>query len=181
MITISAPFDKTFSQEFYDGIINSLLLIQIPCPCCGHHGCLIFWGTYRRHLKTDGLDITLKIRRVLCKECSSPRHLCTHSLMLSPVVPYSQVPLADQVDIITASENNDKDAIDTVLERNPMLDMNYVFRLLSVYRMFFLERIRSERLSLCPYESLCRSCFSLFHRQFMQIKRIPNLYFPPPT
>ena len=101
--------------------------------------------------------------------------------MLSGIVPYSQVPLADQVDIITASENNEKTALETVLERNPLLDMNYVYRLLAVYRLFFLERLLSERLSLKPYEVLCRSCFLLFRRQFMQIKMIPNGYFRPPT
>lgn len=181
MITISAPFDKTISQEFYDSSIDGLLLDQIPCPCCGHHGCLVFWGTYKRHLKAEGQDIILTIQRVLCRECSSDAHKCTHSLMLSGIVPYSQVPLADQVDIITASENNEKAAMETVLEHNPLLDMNYVYRLLAVYRLFFLERLISERLSLRPYEVLCRSCFSLFRRQFMQIKKIPNSYFRPPT
>lgn len=181
MITISAPFDKTISQEFYDSSIDSLLLDQIPCPCCGHHGCLVFWGTYKRHLKAEGQDIILTIQRVLCRECSSDAHKRTHSLMVSGVVPYSQVPLADQVDLISASENNEEAALETVLEHNPLLDMNYVYRLLAVYRLFFLERLISERLSLRPYEVLCHSCFSLFCRQFMQIKKIPNSYFRPPT
>lgn len=52
---------------------------------CGCSGACIRYGSYRRHVKTDGRKLTLQIQRVLCQNCGR-----SHALLPSALVPYSQ-------------------------------------------------------------------------------------------
>lgn len=94
MITISVDFCNPISQKIYDDVINSLQFHRLSCPC-GHSGCLSIHGYYDRTVKSGESDLRLHVCRVICSVC---RH--THALLLSSIVPYSQISLPDQVDII---------------------------------------------------------------------------------
>ncbi|HAS73984.1 MAG TPA: hypothetical protein DCS67_07560 [Clostridiales bacterium UBA8960] len=57
-------------------------------------------------------------------------------------------------------------------------NIRYVIR---QYLCHWLERLLSVSLSLCSTKDLVDLCFSNFKRQFMQIKRTPNILFLKPT
>ena len=59
---------------------------------------------------------------MLCSQCGH-----THSLLLSSIVPYSQIPLADQAGITTGEAEK-------VMERNPLIDENSVRYILRQFR-----------------------------------------------
>ena len=96
------------------------------------------------------------------------------------MVPYCQAPLHVQADIINAFELC-KGFLPEILEDNPLIDMNYVYRLCAAYRRFWKERIRSEGIPWRPLDELVAGCFKHYRRQFMQIKNTPNILFVPPT
>lgn len=98
MITITVPFDNTLNQKTYENIINTLQFHQLQCTC-GHSGCLSIHGYYTRSLKKDDSEISLSICRVRCSHCGR-----IHAILLSLLVPYSQVSLQDQISIISAYE-----------------------------------------------------------------------------
>ena len=179
MIELFSEFGKCFSQDFYDEVVNDALIPLLKCPSCRHTGCLIKFGKYKRSIKSEGVIVRLSIQRVICKECSDSNHLHTHALIPADIVPYSQVPMKDQLDIIIA--NGSKKETEEILDRNPLLDMNYVYRLLILYRSVWEARIISENILLREATTTCRSCFSLYSMQFMQIKKIPICLFLPST
>ena len=151
----------------------------LQCPSCSHVGCLVKFGKYSRSVKSEGFLIRLKVQRVICKECSGTKHKHTHALIPSDLVPYSQVPMSDQLDIIISKDS--KEGIEEVLTRNPLLDMNYVYRLLSLYRHVWEAMVISARIFLREAAVVCRSCFSVYSKQFMQIKKVPICLFLPST
>lgn len=175
MIILLDDFGNTFSQEIYDKLIDGLNLMALECPTCHHKGCLVKFGLYKRKVKSESVEIVLWIQRVKCTECSDENHTHTHSLMQSNIVPYSQIPLSDQVAIIDAA--GDREKTTAILENNNLLDFNYVYRILKIYQTIWKERILSERISLSDLRHLCVSCISIFFRQFMQIKKIPINFF----
>ena len=90
MITIFAGNCNQISQSFYDSVIFDLPLHQLTCSC-GHSACLSIHGYYRRAVKLPSGTVRLRDCRVKCSECGN-----THALLLSSMVPYSQVTLPDQ-------------------------------------------------------------------------------------
>ncbi|MFG6339138.1 MAG: hypothetical protein K1W31_12100 [Lachnospiraceae bacterium] len=72
------------SQKSYDDLLQRVELSCLPCTC-GCSGACIRYGSYRRHVKTDGRKLTLHIQRVLCRNCGR-----SHALLPSALVPYSQ-------------------------------------------------------------------------------------------
>ena len=179
MIELFSDFGKCFSQDFYDNVVDDTLIPHLQCPSCGHTGCLVKFGKYARSVKTEGTMIKLRVQRVICKECSDLKHKHTHALIPSDLVPYSQVPMSDQLDIIVTSGS--REGIEEVLTRNPLLDMNYVYRLLSLYRRAWEAMVISARIFLREAAVVCRSCFSVYSKQFMQIKKVPICLFLPST
>ena len=99
MITIKAENYNLISQDFYNKTIDSLDLNLITCTC-GHSGCLIRYGFYKRNVQLKDELITLTIVRVYCTACGH-----THALLLSSLVPYSQIPLNVQISAIHAYES----------------------------------------------------------------------------
>lgn len=169
MITISVDLCNPVTQKNYDDVINSLQFHQLTCPCCSHSACLTIHGYYDRSVRENGENATLHICRVLCSQCGH-----THSLLLSSIVPYSQIPLADQTGI-TAGD------AETVMEHNPLIDENTVRYILRQFRKHWQQKILSQTISLQPLAGLTGSCFDFFNRQFMQIKNTPNILFLRPT
>lgn len=99
MITVRTENYNYISQDFYNKTIDSLDLNFISCTC-GHSGCLIRYGSYRRNIQLPDQVLLLSIVRVYCKACGH-----THALLLSSMVPYSQIPLALHVRFIDAYEH----------------------------------------------------------------------------
>lgn len=99
MITIKTENCNPISQDFYNKTIDSLDLKLLPCTC-GCSGCLIRYGSYKRNVQLQDHVVTLVIVRVYCTACSH-----THALLLSSMVPYSQIPLDIQITAIHAYES----------------------------------------------------------------------------
>ena len=173
MITIETENYNHISQDFYNNTINSIDLNQLPCTC-GLSGSLIFHGSYNRKVQLRDEVLVLTVVRVRCSACGH-----THALLLSSIVPYSQIPAAVQVCAIDASE--DGIPLDSVLSEQCCVDESNLRSIIRSYRLHWKERLLSERISLTPFSLLIRRCFSCFSRSFMQIKNTRNKLFSAPT
>lgn len=173
MITVKTENYNYISQDFYNKTINSLDLNLISCTC-GHSGCLIRYGSYKRSIQLDGGILSLSVVRVYCKVCGH-----THALLLSSMVPYSQIPLALHVRLINAFEH--RQGLQSVLNGQCCVDENNLKSILRRYRLYWKERILSAMLSFSDLQFLVQGCFSNFARQFMQIKTTRNKLFLLPT
>lgn len=173
MITVFVSENNPISQKAYDDSMNQADPFCLPCTC-GCQGSLIRYGSYCRHVKAGGAKFPLIIRRVLCLSCGR-----SHALIPSSLVPYSQIPLEDQVSLMEVFEEGGSP--EAILDSNPQIDDRTPFRLIRMYLIYWRERLLSERIALRPLVRLTRQCLSLFGKQFMQIKNTPNIFYPPPT
>lgn len=155
----------------YDRIINSINLYSVSCTC-GHSGCLIRHAYYSRSLRFRSVLVTLKILRVKCRQCGR-----THAVLLSCIIPYSQIPLEDQVKIVQGYESGFN--IMAVLETNYLIDPREVYYTVSKYRRFWRQCLFSEKISY--FENIVCDCFKHFQLQFMQIHRGRQILFCQPT
>ena len=170
MITINVEDYNTFSQEFYDSVIQSLQLHLLKCKC-GHSACLSIHAYYQRGIATPSGITKLWICRVKCSECGH-----THALFLSSMVPHSRVALCDQTKIAQAVENgSDRNEV-TI--RNPFISIHQVKLISRRYRLCWRQRLLSERIPLMPLPRLVKECFAAYSVQFLQIRRLPNVLFP---
>lgn len=167
MITILFKDCNTFSQNFYDQTIDTLQLHRVQCTC-GKKGCLIFHGHYRRNVKWLSDLIELVIQRVWCKDCG-----ISHALIPSFLVPYSQIPLADQQEILDRVQSGK--SMDAVMERNLLIDENNIKYIIRQFKKHWEQRLLSIGRSV--RDSLTIPCLAVYSRQFMQIRRTPNLLF----
>lgn len=173
MITLFFEICNPLTQKIYDDALSSLQFHQLICTC-GHCACLSVHGYYLRGLKTpDGL-IRLRICRLRCRECHR-----THALLPSLIVPYSQISAHDQAHIIRLF--HDKPALRSLLDRVPCIDENNVKYILRSYLLHWEQRLLACSIPLSPLKELIPRCFSAYCRQFMQIKRTPNILFPLTT
>ena len=85
MITVETENYNHISQDFYNNTINSLDLALIPCTC-GHSGCLIHHGVYKRSIQLADTLITLSVIRIYCKEWS---YTCSPSFLHGSLFPDS--------------------------------------------------------------------------------------------
>lgn len=173
MITLSVDICNPVSQDFYDKTIYNLQFHQLVCTC-GHSGCLTIHGYYDRSVKSGDSCLCLHICRVICSECGR-----THALLLSSLVPYSQVPTKDQIDIIGHYESDGD--FSSVMNNIPSIDESCVRSVIRRFRQFWKQRLLSESIAPMPDNSFIGRCFSAFRRQFMQVKCIPNILFLTPT
>lgn len=171
MITIFCSDDNNITEENYEKVVHALPLHQVSCTC-GKCGTLIRYGRYKRTFRVRSHRITLNIQRVFCKEC----HL-THAILLSSMVPYSQIPMEDQRKIILSYETDH--TFLPVLEENYIIDDREAYRVIRNYRKHWKARLEAEGVSL--EEDLVTACFRYYGRQFMQIKKSANRLFVPPT
>jgi Domain of unknown function (DUF6431) len=169
MITLSADFCNPISQVLYDNLLANIQFHSLSCSC-GHSACLNIHGSYTRGVKYQDETIRLSICRVKCSICGR-----THALLPSSLVPYSQVSLTDLVEIISAAERGEPPL--ALMQRSTSIDENLVSSILRRYRRFWHQRLLSESIPLMPVSLLIRRCFEAFHRQFLQIRNIPNLLF----
>ena len=98
MITLYVEENNPITPDFYNSVLNNLQFHQLKCPC-GQSGCLSVHGYYNRYIKTEDGKVLFRICRVKCNQCGR-----THALLLSSMVPYSQISFRDHLQIITAHE-----------------------------------------------------------------------------
>lgn len=173
MITIGHELDNPFSQDFYDKVIESIQFHQLSCPC-GHSSCLVRHGAYLRTVKVGNTQFRLRVCRVKCSHCGS-----THAILLSCIVPYSQILLPDAVAILACQER--RTGFSAFLDRHLSIDENNIKAILSRYRKHWQQRLLAHGICLLPLAGLVHRCFRSFSRQFLQIKTTPNLLFGLPT
>lgn len=168
MITILVQNCNLISQSFYDSVITRIQFHQLACTC-GHSACMTIHGYYYRSIKLPTGTLRLRICRVRCSECGK-----THALLLSSIVPYSQIRTCDQQQICIAFEQHL--SASSVCDSNPEIDENNVKSVLRNYRRW-REMLKSLRISLSPLIVLIDSCFANYSAQFMQIHRGYNTLF----
>ena len=171
MITVQIPSCDSLSQAYYDDVVNAIPLDRLRCSC-GQSGHLIRHAYYIRKMKMKSCVIRLRILRLICKACGQ-----THAVLLSEMVPFSQIPFQDQKDLIAASENHTSYA--AILQRNLCIDENNAAYVIRSFRMHWKTRLLYAGIPLGGH--LISLCFFFFSRQFMQIKDIPNQLISIPT
>ena len=155
MITITVTDFNSFSQDFYDSVINALPFHRLRCTKCGHSGCLTIHGYYKRSVSSSGGKYVLKICRVFCSECGR-----THAILLSSFVPYQQVSVDVQRRIAKALESGKNP--NSVCTPEGSIDENNVKSVIRRYQKHWKERLLSEKISLSETAHLVCSCFSFF-------------------
>lgn len=173
MITVNVRDCNQISQAYYDSVINGIQLHQLTCSC-GHSVCLSFHAHYQRSAKTAEGTVRLRLRRVRCSMCGT-----THALLISSLIPYSQIPLVCQHRICRDYAMGDNPY--NICEENMSIDENNVKSVLSNYIRCWKEKLTSLRISLLSLTGLVYSCFLHYSSQFMQIHKGRNRLFPCTT
>ena len=164
MITVLFEDCKDFSQDIYNQTIDRLQLHMVECTC-GKKGCLIRYGHYKRHVKFLSCLILISVQRVWCKDCET-----TNALFPSRLVPYSQIPLEDQQEILACRESGESP--EAVLERNYLVDESCVKYICRQFKKHWKERLAALRLSLT--DLLTVPCLDFYSMQFMQVRKTRN-------
>lgn len=169
MITVLFDDCNDFSQDYYDRMTASIQLHRVECTC-GKKGCLIRYGHYRRFVKFMSVLIRLSIQRVRCKECGT-----SNALIPSLIVPYSQIPLRDQQEILSCADGGSVPK--AVMEKNFLIDENNVKHIIRQFNKHWKQRLLSIGLSIL--DDLAIPCLLSYSRQFMQIHRTRNKLYAP--
>ena len=173
MITLLTGNFNRISQEIYSSFISRLQIYRLTCPSCGMSGGFIVHGYYSRSVRTEDGPVTLRIMRLKCR-CGK-----THAVLLSSMIPWSQISLADTV-LILESGGNSESYIALQL-RIPDISISLIRDIRARFHRFFEQRLLSEKIPLSPPDSLVRSCFRSFSRQFMQTRQGLNILYEAPT
>ena len=155
-------------QKNYDDLVYSLQINMLECSGCHKSGCLVIYGRYTRHIRLCGKLIDLSVQRVRCKECGK-----THAILISVIVPYSQILLPEQQEIVADVASGNHAA--HIMERNPLIDSVQVRYIMRQFRKHWEQRILS--LGLNVLDELTIPCFRYYSRQFMQVHRVPNILY----
>lgn len=171
MITVFCRDCNEISQKSYDNLISSIDLMNLECPVCGLRGCLSVHGYYERSVKEpSGGKIPIRILRVKCSACGH-----THAILTSSIVPYSQISLSEQNEILDLYEQGRSAC--AIADAVPSADENNVKAVIRKYLFHWLQRLLSEAIQRHPLPDLVIQCFSHYSRQFLQIRRTPNILF----
>ncbi len=169
MITIFCSQFKTISQEVYDSLLQEAQLHRMSCSC-GHTACLSIHGYYARGIKSEDETIRIRICRVKCSVCGR-----THAILLSCLVPYSQIQTSHQWHICADYEAG-RDVCGICADVTA-IDENNVKSVLRKYCKCWREMLRSVRAEFLSVPELVMICFSNYSLQFMQVRRTPNQLF----
>lgn len=144
--------------------INKLDLKDLVC-FCGNSRCLTKHAYYPRKVKSCHGTISLKILRVKCSQCNR-----THAIILSCMVPHSQILLKQLLEIVKMPS---KSLNDVMISHN--IDEAHIRYIKKQFRLYWKERI--ERLNVLKEDLLPSLCFHHFKLQFMQIRNRINIPF----
>lgn len=168
MITLIVEGCNDLNQEIYDKILDLLPLYQIRCVC-GQVGYLVHHAYYNRKVKRRKETIDLCVLRVKCQSCGR-----THAILTDQIVPYEQVAVDIQQDMILHSIWSPE--IQQLLEDNPQITESDVAAVKRRFRKHWKERLAAMGKEITDSISdLIRTAFAYFHRQFMQIRSGINL------
>lgn len=149
---------SALTQDIYDELVRFIVFSALQCPC-GHVGFHLH-GTYERKVKLAAIVLHLIVQRIKCPECGK-----THAVLPDILIPWSQVPLDTTVQLVRAANAGELREILTENE-NIMEEDAHNVRLR--FRIYWQERMKSFRIQ---YDSdLTDRCYTLFKRQFMQIR-----------
>lgn len=168
---ISSKF-KYLTQRIYNKYIYSIGFSTCNCSC-GATGRFIMHGYYCRSLKTPLGKLRLRILRVKCKSCG-----ITHAVLHPCIIPYSQIPLYDAINIIEAYET--KESYVEILDDNPEITESDVRYIIKNYCKYWREKILSIATCVIPWIkslTLVKSVSERFNQAFLQIKRCCYLVF----
>ena len=173
MITLLVEENNPLTPKFYNSFISNLQFHRLQCPC-GHAGGLSVHGYYNRYIKIPEGKLCFRICRVICESCGK-----THALLLSSMIPYSQVSLQDHVDAIQAYESDTPTS--HVLDSCPSLDESSLRYIIRKYLLHWKQRLLSHSISLHAGVLLSKLSFAHYSRQFMQVKSTLNSLFVDTT
>ena len=167
MITVY-PGLKHFSQASYDAMVRSLDLSHISCTC-GKEGALHFNGSYRRRIKTKTETYTLRVQRIRCRSCGA-----THAIFPADVIPYNQILLDEQLALIR-SHKSGGGYVD-LLDSNPDIDENNAAAVIRRYDKVWIKENTDITADESSLGNIVRKSFERTERQFLQIKKTPNIF-----
>jgi len=165
--TFSHNSDHCYSQDDYDCMIEHVPFHRLSCTC-GRKSNLVKHGYYKRSIKSSMTSEKIKFLRVKCTSCGK-----THAILPAWVVPYSQIPFQDHLNIIKAHLS--AAAFKGIMQAKPCIDESNIQYLVLQFKKHWKERLTAFKIPLS--EGLCEKCFRIFGRQFMQIKCTPNILF----
>ena len=174
MITFLTESGCDISQTAYEEDRRKLPLKEMRCSRCGCVGRLTRHACYTRAVKNDGCLVSLTIKRLKCSNCKR-----THAVLPSYIVPYSRVTLGEQVQILC--QYTQGLGFLAVMEQNAEIDENLSYSILRRYRAHWQEDFAPEDILHLSSEETSRLCFASHHKQFMQVRDIPNSFFAKPT
>lgn len=102
--------------------------------------------------------------------CSVQNALFPMPSFRSILVPYSQIPLHDQQQILDCTEKGMDTG--TVMENNLLIDENNIKHIIRQFRKHWRQRLLSAALNIL--DDLTAPCLRVYSRQFMQIHRTRN-------
>jgi len=153
-------------QIHYNNWLNKIQTTKFFCPNCSCKGECIRYGYYTRYIKVYGKKVLLKINRVFCKNCHH-----THALIPVCIVPYSQILLGDQINIILNPHRHRE-----IMSNNPEISPQNIQAILSNFNRFWKKKLRSLKIDVSLDLSFVSACVSSCHSQFMQISSIIYCY-----
>lgn len=165
--TFSHNSDHCYSQDDYDRMIEHVSFHRLSCTC-GRKSNLVKHGYYKRSIKSSMTSEKIKFLRVKCTSCGK-----THAILPEWVVPYSQIPFQDHLNIIRAHLS--AGSFKGIMQAKPCIDESNIQYLVRQFKKHWKERLTAFKIPLS--EGLCEKCFRIFGRQFMQIKCTPNILF----
>ncbi len=171
MITVFCDLHKSISQFYYNNLISGLDFHSLECPKCHHKACLTKHAYYYRQVRNYDTPVKLKVLRAFCHCCKT-----THAIVPDSIVPYSQVPFENHVDIALC--NNDEDLLKAE-EMNPNIAIETIRYIHRCFTLYWKARLITFKLKV-SYDVI-PACFKYFSRQFMQNRACPNILFQPPT
>lgn len=172
MVTIMTENCNSISQEIYDEYVNNINIFSITCEC-GCTGSMRKHGHYIRCVRFKGERIKLSIQRIRCEKCGQ-----THALLISIIVPYSQITLEDHIQIIV--HQSSKEELESILVDNSRIDDSEVYRIIANFKNHWLQRLLATGLDILS-ASITEVCIRLYRKQFMQIHLGKVICFCSPT
>ena len=136
MITLFVEENNPLTPNFYNNLIINLQFHQLTCPC-DHSGGLSVHGYYNRSVKLLGGKVTFRICRVICEHCGH-----THAILLSSMVPYSQVSTSDHISVI--NNYNQGTSQEAIMNANPCSFLLEIDRRVSSDSVITIDQIEYE-------------------------------------
>lgn len=138
----SPSISKQSLQTIYDLIVDNLQLVQIRCNECNQCGFVVH-GYYdrrlKRYLKNGENSDRITILRIRCTHCGK-----THAVLLSSMIPYSQLSVEDSISIIELEHN---------CQMNSFLDEHYWIETDDVFNTRFFQKIQYTTMHNAPEKS----------------------------